>query len=274
MRTSRIIAAAVAAGVVGAGAVVTPIVLAADGDDSTEDRSSDDSTMPYGPRWADEDDMPGRMGDPGQMRRNWQDGEWAPGNGTPGQGHGMARGGGPGPGMGNGMGPGMAGGGMGPGGGQRGEGGCLLDEDGTAQGTLTQAQEADLLAQVEHEKVARDVYRAFFDSTGDYRFDRVAASEQHHLDALRMLVDRYDLSDPTKGLAEGEFGTDAFQEEYDAYLEQGKDLDGALAAAQQIETDDIADLKGSAKGLDAPDVERVYEQQVVASEHHLAAFSR
>ncbi len=270
MRTSRIIAAAVAASVVGAGAIVTPIVLAADGDtdnDSNDSNDSNDTTMPYGPRWADEDDMPEWMGDRG------------PGNGQPGQGHGMARGGGPGNGMGpGGMGPGGMGGGpgggMGPGGGQRGEGDCLLDEDGTAQGTLTDAQEAELLAQGEHEKVARDVYRAFFDSTGDYRFERVAASEQHHLDALRMLVDRYDLSDPTKGQAEGEFATDAFQDEYDAYLEQGEDLDGSLAAARQIETDDIADLKASAKGLDAPDVERVYQQQVVASEHHLAAFSR
>lgn len=271
MRTRRIIAAAVAAGVVGAGAIVTPIVLAADGDDNTEDTNSDDTTMPYGPRWADEDEMPGRPGDPGQMRRDRQDGGWGPGNGAPGQGHGMARGGGPG----NGMGPGgMGPGGMGPGGGQRGAGDCLLDEDGTAQGTLTQAHEADLLAQVEHEKVARDVYRAFFDETGDYRFERIAASEQHHLDALRMLVDRYDLADPTKGLAEGEFRTDAFQDEYDAYLEQGTDLDGALAAARQIETDDIADLKAAAEGLDAPDLEQVYEQQVVASEHHLAAFSR
>ena len=46
MRTSRIIAVALAAGVVGAGAGVTPRVLAANNDDTT----------PYGPRWSENED--------------------------------------------------------------------------------------------------------------------------------------------------------------------------------------------------------------------------
>lgn len=270
MRTRRIIAATVAAGVVGAGVVVTPMVLAADTDDDAG--SSDDTTMPYGPPWADEDgDDSGRGWGMQNREENWGKGQ--PGRG---EGFGMQRGMGRG-GMGQGMGQGMGGQGMGPGGGQhvRGDGDCLLDEDGTASGTLDKADEQALLEQVEHEKVALDVYTVFFDETGDYRFERVAQSEQHHLDALRMLLDRYDLTDPTKGLADGDFASDAFQAEYDEYLAQGSDLEGALAAARDIETDDIADLKASAKALDdAPDVERVYEQQVTASERHLAVFSR
>lgn len=262
MRTRRIIAATVAAGVVGAGVVATPMVLAADNDDS--DGTSDDTTMPYGPRWADEDgDDTGRPWGMHDRRESWGKGRPAPG-----EGFGMQRG------RGHGMGPGQ---GMGPGGGQhmRGDGDCLLDQDGTASGTLDEADQQALLEQVEHEKVAMDVYAAFFEATGDYRFERVGQSEQHHLDALRMLLDRYDLADPTEGLGEGEFRTAAFQDQHDAYVEQGDDLEGALAAAREIEKDDIADLKASARALDdAPDVERVYESQIVASERHLEVFSR
>lgn len=258
MRTRRIIAATVAAGVVGAGVVATPMVLAADNDDN--DAVSDDTSMPYGPRWADEDgDDTGRPWGMQDRRESWGKGQPAPGEGL-----GMQRG----------RGQGM---GMGPGGGQHmgRDGDCLLDQDGTASGTLDEADEQALLEQVEHEKVSRDVYAAFFEQTGDYRFERVGQSEQHHLDALRMLLDRYDLADPTEGLEEGEFQTAAFQDQYEAYVEQGDDLEGALAAAREIEKDDIADLKASAKALDdAPDVERVYEQQVVASQRHLEVFSR
>lgn len=244
MRTKRIVAVALAAGVVGAGAVVTPMVLAAD-----------DDPTPYGPRW-DGDSGRGWMQERMQAR---------------GMGPGMMQGRGRGQMQGRGMGPGA---GMGPGTGQgtRGDGGCLLAD--AEQGTLTDAQEQELLAQAEHEKLARDTYVAYFESTGDYRFERVAASEEQHLEAIRMLLDRYDLTDPTAGLDEGEFRSDAVEGTYQEYLAEGDDLESALEVAQGIERDDIADLGKASEGLDAPDVEQVYQHQIRASEHHLAAFSR
>lgn len=244
MRTKRIVAVALAAGVVGAGAVVTPMVLAAD-----------DDPTPYGPRW-DGDSGRGWMQERMQAR---------------GMGPGMMQGRGRGQMQGRGMGPGA---GMGPGTGQgtRGDGGCLLAD--AEQGTLTDAQEQELLAQAEHEKLARDTYVAYFESTGDYRFERVAASEEQHLEAIRMLLDRYDLTDPTAGLDEGEFRSDAVERTYQEYLAEGDDLESALEVAQGIERDDIADLGKASEGLGAPDVEQVYQHQIRASEHHLAAFSR
>jgi hypothetical protein len=242
MRTKRIVAVALAAGVVGAGAVVTPMVLAAD-----------DDPAPYGPRW-DEDGASGR----GWMQERMQ---------QRGMGPDMMQGRGWGQMQGRGMGPGA---GMGPG--TRGDGGCLLAD--AEQGTLTDAQEQELRAQAEHEKLARDTYVAYFESTGDYRFERIAASEEQHLEATRMLLDRYDLTDPTAGLDEGEFKSDAVERTYQEYLAEGDDLESALEVAQGIEKDDIADLEKASEGLDAPDVEQVYEHQIRASEHHLAAFSR
>jgi hypothetical protein len=225
MRTKRIVAVALAAGVVGAGAVVTPMVLAADEDPA-----------PYGPRW-DEDGDSGR----GRMQERMQE---------------------------RGMGPGMMQG-REPGG----NGGCPF-AGGAAQGTLTESQKQTLAQQAEKEKLSHDVYVAYFESTGDYRFERVAASEEQHLQALRMLMNRYDVTDPTEGLDEGEFRSDSVDEAYDAYLGEGDGLAAALKAAQEIEEEDIAGLDKAAKALEAPDAEQVYEHLTVASQHHLEVFSR
>jgi hypothetical protein len=242
MRTSRIIAVALAAGVVGAGAVVTPMVLAANNDDPT----------PYGPRWSENEDG----------RQEWMQ-DRMQGRGGTGQMQGRM-----GQMQGQGMGPGMMQG-RGPGG----NGDCPF-ADGAAQGTLTAAQEQELRAQAEHEKLARDTYVAYFESTGDYRFERIAASEEQHLEAIRMLLDRYDLTDPTTGVDEGEFKSEAVERTYREYLAEGDDLESALEVAQGIEKDDIADLEKASEGLDAPDVVQVYEHQIRASEHHLEVFSR
>ena len=46
----------------------------------------------------------------------------------------------------------------------------------------------------------------------------------------------------------------------------------ALEVGRTVETTDIADLRAAAEGLTAPDVQRVYQQLLNASQHHLAAF--
>lgn len=242
MRTKRIVAVALAAGVVGAGAVVTPMVLAANNGDPT----------PYGPRWSENEDG----------RQEWMQ-DRMQGRGGMGQLQGRM-----GQMQGRGMGPGMMQG-RGPGG----NGDCPF-ADGAAQGTLTESQKQTLAQQAEKEKLSHDVYVAYLEATGDYRFERVAASEEQHLQALRMLMDRYDVTDPTEGLDEGEFRSDSVDEAYDAYLDEGDGLAAALKAAQEIEEEDIAGLEKAAKALDAPDAEQVYEHLTVASQHHLEVFSR
>ncbi len=252
---------------------MTPVVLAA---------TDEPDGPPYGGRWtAEQDDtsdrgMFGRGGGPGQG----QGAMAGRGQGQPGQGHGMARGGGPGqgmgPGMGQGMGPGQAQGrGTGPGQGLRGDGDCLLD--GTAaQGELTDAQKALLAENAETEKMSHDLYVAFFDAHGDYRFERVAQAETQHLEALRMLMDRYDVTDPTVGLDEGEFASDEIQADYDAYLEQGAEsLEAALEVAADYERADIAGLEEFADDVtDAADVDQVLGHLADGSRMHLEAFSR
>jgi hypothetical protein len=244
MRTRRIVAAAVAAGVVGAGVLVTPGVLAAD---------EDPAPAPAGPRWADEDTAPGRgpMFDRGEGRID------GPGR-MHGRGHGMGPGAGPGAGQ-----------------GRHADGDCprLLGEAST--GTLTEAQEQMLAEQAENEKMAHDLYVELADATGDHRFSRVAASETRHLQAVRTLMDRYGIDDPTDGYAAGEFASEAVANKYAAYLAEGSaSPEAALEVGRTHEAEDVEALRKAAQDVDAPDVKRVLEHLADSSEMHLSAFSR
>lgn len=143
---------------------------------------------------------------------------------------------------------------------------------GVATGTLTADQQSTLTGMAEEEKLAHDLYIAFSSSTGDQVFARVATAEDRHLTQVRLLLDRYDLTDPTAGLAAGTFASADVQKTYDDLVAQGKDLTTALTAARTVESADIADLTQAQTGLDAPDVELVYSHLLTASERHLTAF--
>lgn len=171
---------------------------------------------------------------------------------------------------GRGMGPG---GGMGNGTGPARDGSCGGLAVTAAKGTLTGQQQATLAAMAQEEKLAHDLYAAFADEYPDVIFDRIAAAETRHLTAVRTLLTRYGLADPTAGRAAGQFGDPAVQSDYDRLLAQGRgNLAAALQVGQTVERTDIADLSAALDGLTAPDVRQVYTHLLAASEHHLTAF--
>ncbi|MEV0743278.1 DUF2202 domain-containing protein [Streptomyces sp. NPDC050549] len=157
-----------------------------------------------------------------------------------------------------------------------GNGPCSLT--GTAattapSGTLSAAQKTTLAHMAEEEKLAHDLYTAFAARYDAPVFDRIAAAETRHLDAVRTLLDRYDVNDPTADKAAGDFTDTTVQATYDRLLKQGTgSVDGALRAGLTFETDDIAALTQARSGLDAPDVEQVYANLLAASRMHQAAF--
>ncbi|GGN50577.1 hypothetical protein FHR83_009226 [Actinoplanes campanulatus] len=143
------------------------------------------------------------------------------------------------------------------------------------QGTLDDAQKAALTALAQKEKLAHDLYAAFAARYDAPIFDHIAMAETHHLDAVRTLLRRYGVTDPTADQKAGTFTDPAVQADHDKLLaEGGKSLSAALAAAQQSERDDIAALRSALDGLSAPDAEQVYTRLLTASERHLAAFTR
>jgi hypothetical protein len=144
-----------------------------------------------------------------------------------------------------------------------------------ATATLTAQQRADLLAMVEEEKLAGDVYAVLADRFDDATLARIAASEDKHASALRRLLDRYGITDPTAGLTVGEFATAEFQQLYDTLLAEGSEsLSAAYDVGEQIERLDIADLTGAiATAQGRADIVRVYTNLRTGSTHHLSAFT-
>jgi hypothetical protein len=142
-----------------------------------------------------------------------------------------------------------------------------------ASGTLTAAQKSTLAGMAEEEKLAHDVYVALAASTGDRRFTRIAASELQHLSAVRTLLARYGIADPTAGMAEGRFTSAGTASLYATLVAQGKvSPAAALEVGRTIERRDIADLAAAGSGVTAPDVVKVYASLSAASQRHLRAF--
>jgi hypothetical protein len=142
-----------------------------------------------------------------------------------------------------------------------------------AQGTLTEQQKTTLAAMAQEEKLAHDLYAAFAAKYPAVVFDRIAASETRHLTAVRALLDRYGLADPTAGKPAGQFSDPAVQASYDKLLAEGQaNQVAALQVGQRVEKADIAELRAALNGLTAADVQQVYTRLLTASQHHLIAF--
>jgi len=168
-----------------------------------------------------------------------------------------------------GVGRGMAGNGMGS--------GCLGSIGGNAVVTpvqaLTDAQRTALARNASEEKLAHDLYEQFAARYDTVVFDHIAAAESNHLNAIRTLLNRYGIADPTANTAAGKFTDAAVQTSYDQLLTKGNvSQQAALEVGRTVETTDIDMLRTSLSGLTATDVQRVYTHLLAASQNHLAAF--
>ncbi len=139
---------------------------------------------------------------------------------------------------------------------------------------LSATEKESLLYMREEEKLARDVYTAFYARYGLRVFSNIAASEQAHMDAVLTLLNRYGLADPAAA-APGVFNNDDLQALYDDLIDQGNaSLTAALQAAVLIEETDIADLQDGLALTSHADLRAVYNNLLRASQNHLRAFSR
>ncbi|MEU5878665.1 DUF2202 domain-containing protein [Spirillospora sp. NPDC047279] len=167
------------------------------------------------------------------------------------------------PGVGHGMGQGLQ---RGPG-----DGTCLNPP--ASSGTVTAAQKTTLAQVAEEEKLANDLYTAFAARYDARVFDQIARAETHHLYAVRTLLDRYGVTDPTEGKSAGQFASANVKAEYDRLLAQGSANEkAALQVGVTAEKAQIAALQKSAQDVKAADVEHVYERLIATSQRHLAAF--
>ena len=152
--------------------------------------------------------------------------------------------------------------------------GFLLAATAFAQVAAVTAEEAKQLAFMrEEEKLARDLYRHFYQKYNLAVFDRIARSEQAHFDAIGQLLARYQVADPAANLPEGNYANSDLQALYQQLAAKGDlSLRDALDVGVIVEKTDIADLETSLKATVKADMKRVFQNLMAASYNHLEAF--
>jgi len=137
---------------------------------------------------------------------------------------------------------------------------------------LNDTERDGLLYMAEEEKLARDVYENSYETHQLPIFQNIASAEQTHIDAVKVLIDRYDLeisSTDERGL----FVDAKLQTLYGELVERSNEsLKQALQVGALIEEIDIVDLQTHMNETDNDDIILVYENLEKGSRNHLRAF--
>jgi len=160
--------------------------------------------------------------------------------------------------------------------------GSITDHTGNGNGTgtsvldipasdLSSEEAAALLYMREEEKLARDVYNTSYEIWGQPTFTNIAASEQAHMDEIKLLLDRYNLADPA--LEPGSFSDSNLGALYNQLVAQcSVSLAEALKVGAAIEEIDILDLQERLAQTDNADLLQVFNNLMMGSYNHLNAF--
>ena len=161
----------------------------------------------------------------------------------------------------------------GPGGGH-GKGGGHGGGGSSESGSLSQEEIDGLLFMREEEKVARDSYITLGGSWGLVIFDNISSSEQRHMDALKKLLDKYEIPDPViPGV--GEFTDQELQKLYNGLMEWGlQSVMYGLYVGAAIEETDILDIQHEIEHAKHEDIISTYESLMCGSRNHLRGFVR
>jgi len=138
---------------------------------------------------------------------------------------------------------------------------------------LIEIEEEGILFMREEEKLARDVYIQLYQLWGTNTFDNIGSSEQTHMDAMKSLIERYDLTDPANGMAVGEFSNSILQQLHNELIEDGGESEiDALKVGAAIEEIDIIDIEKYINQTSKQDIITVYENLLKGSRNHLRSF--
>ena len=169
--------------------------------------------------------------------------------------------------------PAWAGQGNGNGGGN-GKGGN--DDGDRAPVSLTEDEIAGLIFMREEEKLARDVYLNLHDAWDLTVFENISESEQKHTDAIKSLLEKYEIEDPVTDDAEDDRGVYVdleLQGLYDVLIEAGlESATGGLVVGATIEEKDIVDIQNKIDSANQEDIISTYESLMCGSRNHLRAF--
>ncbi|MFZ1729357.1 MAG: DUF2202 domain-containing protein [Bacteroidota bacterium] len=139
--------------------------------------------------------------------------------------------------------------------------------------TLSQEEIDGLLLMREEEKLARDVYLYFADAYSLRVFTNIARSETQHMSAIKVLLDKYGITDPITDDSRGAFADSHLGDLYAQLTAAGDaSLLDALAVGATIEDLDIHDLMHLSESLDKEDILFVYGNLTKGSRNHLRAY--
>lgn len=137
---------------------------------------------------------------------------------------------------------------------------------------LNEAEIEGLLFMREEEKLAFDLYTAFYEQHGDALFGRIARSENNHMQALKRMLVGHNIDDPASENA-GEFINVKLTTLYTDWLAKGKaEVAEALEIGATIEEVDILDLLKELENIENEELIKVYNNLLNGSESHLRAF--
>lgn len=138
---------------------------------------------------------------------------------------------------------------------------------------LTELEESELMFMREEEKLARDVYMYLYSKWQQNTFKNISNSEQQHMNSLKILIDKYSLTDPVGNNPAGVFNNPVLQALYNSLIVTGSvSLEEALKVGAAIEEIDINDLDKSILETDNEDFDIVYSNLRKGSENHLRSF--
>ena len=145
---------------------------------------------------------------------------------------------------------------------------------GGGSDALSVTETNHLLFMREEEKMARDVYLTLFDVWNDEIFNNIASSEQEHMDAIKSLLDKYNLTDPVIDDNNiGTFSDPVLQDLYTDLVERGEESAmEALYVGGYIEEVDMHDIQKAIDETSHSDIIDVYENLLKGSRNHLRAF--
>ena len=139
--------------------------------------------------------------------------------------------------------------------------------------TLSENESSAIIFMREEEKLARDAYDLFFQLWNQKIFDNISSAEQTHMDALLLLIDRYQLVDPIANDVAGIFENIELQSLYDSLIAIGQNsMVDALMAGAEIEEVDLIDLQVRLVESDNQDIALIFDNLMKGSRNHLRSF--
>lgn len=143
-----------------------------------------------------------------------------------------------------------------------------------AIGELVVSDSSSLIFMREEEKLARDVYRFFFEKYGLSVFGNISNSEQRHMDAIKVLLDRYQVTDPVTDHSPGVFKDTLLASLYKSLTQKGSESAvEAVKVGLLIEEIDIRDLEERFSATVSEDVLWVVGNLTRGSRNHLRGFN-